>query len=240
MARKRRLLASVANFRPNAAGNLIRAWSGDDLSYSDGAALASWPAAYGTEAAADLRSGVVAKNAVRNGRNVARFDGTGGLTVTSLRFVTISSPGLPPRTVARVLSFSAFHLFLAGTNTVVSNYAAYFGGASCGLFAGGGQREEAIADDNSIGLLFHATDVTDTNWHVYEFSWDGSVMRFLVDGVERAAGKLSGSFTFSEIGSAFGGTKNWTGDLGEFLFYSEPVNGPEQVRSYLKRHWNTP
>lgn len=217
-------------FDPSHVSNLSLAWTTPSLSLSNNDPVSAWAGAYGTSVALAGSGSTrpLYKTNIQNSLAAVRFDGTDDT-------LTFTSTG----------ALSAFHLFFVGAFTSVATAnRAYIGGSASALVADASTSEYALSSAGVVNLV-HGSTAKNTSAHLYEFIYDGAALEFWIDGTLAVSTACTGTFTFSELGSAVGGLVNWYGDIFEVLLYNTSsgaisTNNRNLLRNYEAVRWQTP
>jgi hypothetical protein len=211
----------------DATVGLFDATSGGNAVTTDGSAVARWEDQSGNNRHATQGTGSaqpLLKTAIRNGRNVIRFDGSNdGLSISSL-----SLGSSPAYTVFCVLyqNGTGFTVWLEGG--VLNPY----------LSTGNGF-DGAVHYDGS-NIYNYTTSATYNSWNVFAYSQNSSNRRWYHNANAAAAGSASTrAATFTFIGSTRGIGFYFNGDIAELLIYSSYLSDAdrESVRDYLNTKW---
>lgn len=161
--------------------NLRLALVADDISGSDGSAVSSWPAAYGTSWSVAQASGSkqpTLKTSFVNGHNAVLFDRVDDWMATSADVTTLEGIG----TLSLVYVARPLYSGVVGIGPVVAKHnsgtdGSWFAGEANG--ANGIQFTTINSTPTRVNLVIART----VAWEVYVCTYDGSTMRVYVNGV---------------------------------------------------------
>ena len=191
--------------------NLRLALVADDISGSDGSAVSSWPAAYGTSWSVAQASGSkqpTLKTAFINGHNAVLFDRVDDWLATSADVTTLEDIGTLSIVFVARQGYSA-----VGIGPVVSKHNS---GTDGSWFAGegGGSGVFQFTTINSTPTRVNLSFAESTAWEVFVCTYDGSTMRVYINGVlNGTTAAQTGNIRNTSHVVTVGGTLN-----GGFLF----------------------
>ncbi len=140
-----------------------------------------------------------------------------------------------------------YSAFVVGKTTITSTVQSYFGNGTVGS---DGQSMLAITGPSKkFGMLYggsswHEDGNPDTNYHVFNGLWNGSVSLFYVDNISQPIDNdtfapITGTGA-SSIGANNSGSSGLIGNVAEILFFDNQLVDPSKknvIYNYLKNKW---